>query len=153
MTDQDNFMQGPGGETVAMETLDLMRLHGVPPTADNYEVWLSYRLGRNPQLREAIDQRIASGEAFNAEFSKTIHEKFFTGMGASAQIVLAGERIARDLSQVVSFLKSAEEKSGDYGRTLESAATDLNRGLANKSVRSYRASLLPRSIWPITINI
>ena len=141
MTDQDNFMQGPGGETVAMETLDLMRLHGVPPTADNYEGWLSDRLGRNPQLREEIDQRIASGEAFNAEFSKTIHEKFFTGMGASAQIVLAGERIARDLSQVVSFLKSAEEKSGDYGRTLESAATDLNRGLAPEQIRQIVSSL------------
>ena len=63
MTDQDILMQGPGGANVASETLDLMRLHGVPPTSANYEVWLSYRLGRNQPLREAIDSRIGSGTA------------------------------------------------------------------------------------------
>ena len=141
MTDQDVLMQGPGGATVAQETLDLMRLHGVPATGSNYEVWLAYRLGRNMALREAIDGRIATGEGFTGEFSNEIYDRFFTGMGASAQIVLAGEKIARDLSQVVDFLKQAEAKSGDYGRTLESAATDLNRGLAPEQIRQVVASL------------
>ena len=31
-------MQGPAGANVASETLELMRLHGVPPTSANYEV-------------------------------------------------------------------------------------------------------------------
>jgi diguanylate cyclase len=141
VTDQDVLLQGPGGSAVGQEALDLMRLHGVTPSSANYEVWLSYRLGRNLALREAIDARIGSGEGFTPEFNSDIHERFFTGLGASAQIVLAGERIARDLSQVVSFLRQAEEKSGDYGRTLESAATDLNRGLAPEQIRQIVSSL------------
>ncbi|MBN8606913.1 MAG: GGDEF domain-containing protein [Caulobacterales bacterium] len=141
MTDQDVLMQGPGGATVAQETLDLMRLHGVSATSANYEVWLSYRLGRNVALREMIDGRIASGEGFTAEFNNEIYDRFFTGMGASAQIVLAGEKIARDLSQVLDFLKQTEAKSGDYGRTLESAATDLTRALAPEQIRQVVASL------------
>lgn len=118
-----------------------MRLHGVAATGPNYQVWLSYRLGANMSLREAVDARIAGGEGFNDEFNTEIYERFFTGLGASAQIVMAGERIARDLGQVVSFLKSAEEKSGDYGRTLETAATDLNRGLAPDQIRQIVSSL------------
>ena len=55
--------------------------------------------------------------------------------------MLAGEKIARDLSHVVSFLKEAEEKSGDYGRTLESVATDLNRGLGQDQIRQIVSSL------------
>ncbi len=141
MTEQDALLQGPGGEAVAQETLDLMRLHGVPPSSANYEVWLNYRLGRHQSLREAIDGRIATGEGFNSEFNADVYEKFFTGLGASAQIVLAGEKIARDLGHVVSFLKQAEEKSGDYGRTLETAATDLNRGLAPDQIRQIVSSL------------
>lgn len=141
VADQNMLMQGPGGEAVAQETLDLMRLHAVPPTAHNYEVWLAYRLSRNAALREAIDARIAAGETFTREFNAELHERFFTGLGASAQIVLAGERIARDLGNVVAFLKSAEEKSGDYGRTLESAATDLNRGLSPDQIRQIVSSL------------
>ncbi|HYD85837.1 MAG TPA: GGDEF domain-containing protein [Vitreimonas sp.] len=141
MTEQETLMKGPGGEAVAQETLDLMRLHGVPPTSDNYEVWLAYRLGRNAALREAIDSRIAGGDSFTSEFNAQIHERFFTGLGASAQILLTGEQIARDLGQVLSLLKQTEEKSGSYGRTLESAATDLNSGLGPDQIRQVVSSL------------
>lgn len=141
MNDQDIYMQGLGGAAIAQETLDLMRLHGVAPTSANYEVWLAYRIGRTRALREAIDARIAAGESFTSEFNDEVHERFFTGIGASAQIVLAGERIARDLGQVVSFLKQTEEKSGDYGRTLENAATDLKSGLAPEQIRQIVSSL------------
>jgi len=138
---QDFLLQGSGGANVAQETLDLMRLHGVPPTSQNYEVWLTYRLGRNGELREAIDARIGAGEAFNADFNAEIYDRFFTGLGTSAQILLAGEKIARDLNEVVSFLKQAEEKSGHYGKALETAATDLNRGLAPEQIRQIVSSL------------
>jgi diguanylate cyclase len=134
-------MQGPDGPLVAQEVLDLMRLHGVPATGANYQTWLAYRLGGNASLREAVDARIASGEAFTHDHNSELHDRFFSGLGASAQIVLAGEKIARDLSHVVSFLKSAEEKSGDYGRTLESAATDLNTVMSPDQIRQVVAGL------------
>jgi len=133
-------MQSPDGPVIAQEALDLMRLHGVAATGPNYQVWLSYRLG-NVSLREVVDARIASGEGFTDDFNTEVYERFFTGLGASAQIVMAGERIARDLGQVVTFLKAAEDKSGDYGRTLESAATDLSRGLAPDQIRQIVSSL------------
>src|SRR5262249_33629600 len=41
----------------------------------------------------------------------------------------------------VTFLKQAEEKSGSYGKTLETAATDLNRGLAPEQIRQIVSSL------------
>ncbi|MBI3439032.1 MAG: GGDEF domain-containing protein [Proteobacteria bacterium] len=141
MTDQDALLQGPGGSVLGQETLDLMRLHGVPPTSANYEVWLSYRINRQQALREAIDARIGSGEGFTSEFNAEIHERFFTGLGASTQILLAGERIAKDLAEVVAFLKQSEEKSGAYGKKLENAATDLNRGLAPEQIRQVVSSL------------
>jgi diguanylate cyclase len=141
VAEHDYLMQGLSGSNLGQETLDLMRLHGVPPTGSNYEVWLAYRLGRNGTLRQEIDQRIAAGEVFSDEFNDDIFERFFSGMRASAQIVMAGERIAHDLNQVLEFLKSAEDKSGDYGRTLESAATDLNRGLSPEQVRQVVSSL------------
>jgi diguanylate cyclase len=141
VTDQDVLLQGSGGQTVAQETLDLMRLHAVPPTSQNYELWLGYRLGKTPALREAIDARIAAGDQFTPEFSAQLHERFFTGLGASAQIVLAGERIAQDLAQVLTFLKDAGQKSDDYGRTLETAATHLNRGMAPEQLTQIVSSL------------
>ena len=128
---------------MAQETLDLMRLHGVPPTSANYEVWLSYRLGRNQRAaRGDRSTRIAAGEGFTPEYQRRdLRALLHRRSAPPAQIVLAGERIAHDLGQVLAFLKSAEEKSGDYGRTLESAATDLNRGLSAEQIRQVVSSL------------
>ena len=134
-------MQGPSGPTVAQETLDLMRLHAVPATGANYEVWLAYRLGRNAVLRQEIDARIAAGDLFTEEFSTDIYDRFFSGTRASAQIVMAGERIAADLNQVLALIQSAEGKSGEYGRTLETAATDLNRNMSPDQIRQVVSSL------------
>jgi diguanylate cyclase len=54
---------------------------------------------------------------------------------------MAGERIARDLGQVLGVLSSAGEKNDAYGRTLESAATDLTGRLDAEQVRQIVASL------------
>jgi diguanylate cyclase len=126
---------------MAQETLELMRQHEIPATGANYEVWLAYRLGRNLPLRDAIDERIAAREPFSVEYNEELYERFFTGLRASAQMVMAGEKIARDLTQVISFLKSAEKKSGDYGRTLESAATDLSNRMDPEQIRQIVSSL------------
>ncbi len=141
MSEQDTLLQGPSGSATAQETLELMRGHGVVPTGANYELWLDYKLGCNPQLKTAIDARIASGEGFAPEISAELHAAFFSSADPSAQIVAAGERLARDLGQVIAFLQQTEEKSGDYGRKLESAATDLNRGLAPEQIRQLVSSL------------
>ena len=134
-------MNGPSGPIFAQETLDLMRRHGVAANSVNYEVWLDYRLGRNAQVRELIDSRIASGAAFTESFNQDLHERFFTGARAAAEIMLASQRLARDLDQVLSFLKSSEQKSADYGQALALAATDLDRGLASEQIGQIVASL------------
>jgi diguanylate cyclase len=141
VTAQENLLQGPSGDAIAKDAFELMRQHGVPPTGANYDVWLAYRLGHNTEVRDAIDARIASGKKFTPELMDDLYEKFFTSANTTAQIVLAGERIAKDLGQIVSFLKSAEEKSGDYGRTLETAATGLESGLGPDQIRQLVSSL------------
>lgn len=134
-------LSGPTGAAIAQEAMELMRQYGVTPTGAHYEVWLEYRLGQNQALKAAIDARISAGAGLGDDFTAQMHEQHFGNADASAQIVITGERIARDLNQVVSFLRQAEEKSGDYGRTLESAATDLNRGLDPDQIRQIVSSL------------
>jgi diguanylate cyclase len=118
-----------------------MLANGVTPSSSHYEVWLEYELKSNPALSAAIDARKSSGSALDDDFTSQMHEQHFGNASASAQLVVTGERLARDLNQVVSFLRQAEEKSGDYGRTLESAATDLNRGLDTEQIRQIVSSL------------
>ena len=125
----------------AQGALELMSRHRVSPSALNYEVWFEYRLGRTPALNAAIEARIAGGGEVDDAFTAQMHEQYFGDAAAAAQIAITGEKIARDLGQVLSFMRVSEEKSGDYGRTLESAATDLNRGLGADQIQNIVSSL------------
>ncbi len=137
----EEMLEGPGGATIAHETLDLMRQHNIPVTSANYDVWLAYRFHPNDDLRKAIDDRIAEGQPFTKEFNAQIYDRHFTALRSSKQILAAGEKLARELSFVMEFLQAGQQKSGDYGRTLESAASNLGGGLEPDQVAKIVESL------------
>jgi diguanylate cyclase len=141
VTDTYSTLSGPFGHALAHEALDLMALYGVPATAANYEVWLSYRIGKHTALRQAIDEHIASGAPFTAEISSEIYERFFTGLRVSAQMVMAGEQIARDLANVMTVLQNAGERSDTYGRKLEETAGHLASAIDPTQLRQVVSSL------------
>lgn len=143
---KNEALAGPTGAAVAQEALRLMLAHDVTPTGKSYEVWLDYCLGRNLALKTALDARIAAGAFIGDQFTAQMYEQHFGETGAAAQIVNTGERIAHDLEKVVSFLRQAEEKSGEYGRTLEVAATDLHGGLAPEQVRQIVSGLVAATL-------
>jgi diguanylate cyclase len=134
-------LRGPAGVGLAHETVDLMGLHEVPTTAQNYEVWLSYKMGGHPDLRRLIDDRISRGETFDDDINEQLYEQFFSNIRLSAQMMATGERIARELTEVVSALQSTGDKTGAYADTLQSAATSLERGINSDKLREVIAGL------------
>src|SRR5262249_30020633 len=121
--------------------LDLMALYGVPATAANYEVWLSYRVGKHAALKQVIDEHIASGATFTQEISGELYERFFTGLRVSAQMVMAGEQIARDLATVMGVLQKAGEQTDNYGKALEETAGHLRQGIDPSQLHQVVSSL------------
>jgi diguanylate cyclase len=115
--------------------------HQVPPNAQNYEVWLSYKMGGHPDLRRLIDERIARGEAFDDATNEQLYEQFFSNLRLSAQMMATGERIARELTEVVAALQTSGDKTGAYADTLQTAATSLERGIDATKLREVIAGL------------
>src|SRR5262245_1425939 len=141
LADNMTTLRGPDGVRVAHETVDLMGAHVVPTTAQNYEVWLSYRIGGHPDLRRLIDDQIERGEPFTDEINEQLYEQFFSNVRLSAQMMATGERIARELSEVVVALKSSGEKTGAYSETLTTAAANLERGVDPARLREVLSGL------------
>ena len=134
-------LRGAQGVAIGHETVDLMGGQSVPTTAQNYEVWLSYRIGGHPDLRRLIDERIQRGEPFTDEVNEQLYEQFFSNVRLSAQMMATGERIARELSEVVVALKNSGEKTGAYAETLQKASTSLDHGLDGTKLREVIAGL------------
>jgi diguanylate cyclase len=134
-------LRGSSGLSLAHATIDVMGGHKVPPNAQNYEVWLSYKMGGHPDLRRLIDERIARGEAFDDATNEQLYEQFFSNLRLSAQMMATGERIARELTEVVAALQTSGDKTGAYADTLQTAATSLERGIDSTKLREVIAGL------------
>ncbi|MEJ0024138.1 MAG: GGDEF domain-containing protein [Alphaproteobacteria bacterium] len=88
-----------------------------------------------------IDERIARGEAFDDTTNEQLYEQFFSNLRLSAQMMATGERIARELTEVVAALQTSGDKTGAYADTLQTAAHSLERGIDATKLREVIAGL------------
>lgn len=141
MTESLLTLHLPDALTIGHETIDKMGSNQIRPSAQNYEVWLAYRLGALAELRQEIDERISRREPFTDEVNQALHDKYFSNARLTAQMVATGERIAKELNGVISSINAAGEHASDYGAELDSAARRLEQGLAGDSLRSVISSI------------
>lgn len=146
MTDTLTPLRGPAGVVLGHATVDLMGDHNVPPSSQNYEVWLSYKLGGHPDLRRRIEEIVAAGHPFTDDLNAELHEAFFTSERFTAQLLASGESIAREINEVVAALQSAGQQQGDYSETLERAASILELGIDARNLRELIAGLASATV-------
>lgn len=135
------LLKGPGGVAIAHQTIDLMGEYTIPPAPQNYEVWLTYRLGENAELSAYLENCIARGQPFTDELNDAVYERFFSNVRLSAHMAATGEKIARELAEIVSALQAAGDRTGAYGQTLERAAKRLEQGLDEARLREVIVNL------------
>lgn len=152
MVQTSELLRGPQGVAIAHQTIDLMGEYVIPPAPQNYEVWLSYRLGGPPELRALLEERIAKGLPFDESTNEAIYERFFSNVRISAQMAATGEKIARELGDIVTTLKTAGEQANAYGATLESAAARLDTNVEAPVLREVVVSLAQATLRMVEHN-
>lgn len=146
MTDGLLSIRFPEALSIGHETVEIMGGKQIRPSAQNYEVWLAYRLGALAELRQDIDARIARGEAFTDDVNQQLHEKYFSNARLTAQMVATGERIAKELNSVIASINSAGETATDYGAELDLAAQRLEQGVAADTLREVIAGIADATV-------
>lgn len=141
MSDAHDSLKGPEGPKIAHGAVDLMSEHRVPPNPQNYEIWLNYLLGSRPELRDAIDSLVSTGTPLNDTITRSLYDRFFAGDIVSAQVMIAGEQIARELSGVMAILESAGDRTGNYGALLNRTVNHLQEGVDARGLQDLVSGL------------
>lgn len=128
-------LKGQNGLTIAHETVDLIGDQKLAPHAQNYELWLAYRMRTNSDLTRAVDEILKSGQPFTEESSDQLYEKHMARGRLSGQVLVTGERIAKELNSVISALTDAGKGASDYSGVLDRATNAIDRGLDSASLR------------------
>ena len=109
------------------QALELMIRHAVAATPPNFELWYAYAKGAMPELTHAIDQTIAEGRITDAPTLRELHTRFFEQVGHAAFDDLTVQ-LNDELRKFAGVLESAGVDTATYGRSLNTAATQLSQG-------------------------
>lgn len=94
----------------------------VPPTPRNYELWFAHVTGEVPELSKLIDGIVASGRRPTPSELADLHEAFFTSQVREAKLLTdLGDKLAKQISGVMTHIESAGAQTQAYGQALGAA--------------------------------
>lgn len=117
----------PEGNTLAQKALELMAGHDIPPTPQNYSVWIAYASDSIPELCEAMKTQIDRGRPITEELCDDLYDKFFTFRRIQDAVLDTGGAMSRELGAVVKTLEAAERDTAAYGEALAGASGQLDK--------------------------
>ena len=112
---------------LATRALELIRQYDVLPTPPNYELWFGYATGQNQELIAALDAAVAAGKACDMAHMRELHLRFFGG-ALNVTLDELGGKLQEELQKFAKVLEGAGKDTATYGRTLNTAATQLTSG-------------------------
>lgn len=116
---------GKEGREFALKALDLMEQFDVPPTPENYAVWICFASDTNPELCESLRELIETKQDFTETVNADLFEQYFQWKAIQDAILESGGAMARELGAVKQQLKDAERDTVAYGKALEGATHQL----------------------------
>ena len=133
---------GKEGKEFAQKALDLMEQFDVPPTPENYAVWISFASDTNPELCESVRSHIQSGIAFSAEVNSDLFDQYFQWHAIQNAILESGSVMSEELGNVRETLRAAEADTLAYGETLAGATSQLGDAATDPGIKKLVESLV-----------
>jgi diguanylate cyclase len=110
---------------MAQKALDLMEQFDVPPTPENFAVWVCFSSDTNAELCQSVKTHIESEQKFTEEVNSTLFEQYFQWKAIQDAILESGGAMTRELGAVQASLKAAHKDTAAYGETLAGATCEL----------------------------
>ncbi len=133
---------GKDGREFALKALDLMEQFDVPPTPENYAVWISFASDTNPELCESVRSQIESGTAFTDDINSDLFDQYFQWRAIQDAILESGGMMSRELGNVQESLRAAEADTQAYGETLAGATSQLGEAVSDPGIKKLVESLV-----------
>lgn len=133
---------GKEGREFAHKALELMEQFSVPPTPENYAVWICFASDTNPELCESLRGHIEAKDEFNEALNADLFEQYFQWKAIQDAVLESGGAMCRELGVVQQQLQDAERDTAAYGKALEGAAGELGAAPDADSMRRLVESLV-----------
>jgi hypothetical protein len=101
-------------ESLAGEALAWMAQRRVPPTAQNFEIILSYIGGENAELKSTIDSLASRDCRFDPSVMASLHDQFFRIRRENEELTELSAKISTELGSLMTMLNTAGKDQSAY---------------------------------------
>lgn len=115
-------------ENSAREAFDWLKLRGVPPTPQNFELIYNYFENQNFELCRAVEALPVDSSLDESSAMSALYERFIRDPQDGAVIADIGDQIHRQLDTVLHMMESAGRDQAIYGHTLTAVSGQLGGG-------------------------
>lgn len=133
---------GKESRELALKALDFMEQFDVPPTPENYAVWVCFATDSNPELCASVKEQIESEQPFTETVNSTLFEQYFQWKAVQDAILESGGAMTRELGEVQERLAEAERDTAAYGEALVGATSKLEGARDQGSIKTLVESLV-----------
>jgi len=126
---------------VADAAWECIRIHGVPATPRNYEIWFAYCGAEKPQLNHRLDREIGAGEAITPGLLEQLYRTFFAAP-VDVTVIRDGSDTLQQLAAEMADRVSADRGMvTTLGRALGSWSTSASSAGDTEALRQAAATL------------
>lgn len=125
----------------AIDAMDRMHHHGIPPTPENFAVWYAYVTGDIGGLRRTIDGLLKSGRGVGEVQCADLFERYVLPGYRSQAVTDIAEGLGDMTDGLARKLDRADDGATTFGRALSSATDALATAEGDAEVRTLIDSL------------
>ncbi len=126
VSEVETTLRGPQSYSLGRSAIEAMELHGVWPTALNYELWVHYVGDPEGELGQEIQRLLVTGEPFTEVVSEELAASYLPKAKLNEQIRDAGDQLSKELAAVGKAIQAAQKSSNSYGETLAGVTKELS---------------------------
>lgn len=122
--------------------LEQIRLHGLLPTPENYELWFVYKSGGNPQMNKAFDEMLLKEGKPTNEICFSIYFQYLRSNRDDERVRHAGDQIQKTIEEVNNAVGSVREFATGYHDTLEGVHGKLGEDHTKEEISAILTDVL-----------
>jgi diguanylate cyclase len=121
-----NDVDSEYASSMAGRALQLMALHNVPATPQNFEVWFTFARGTAPDLNKTVNILLANKRPFDAGTNHSLYVSYIEGRSDWAQHTLLSAELQRVLLNAQQFLATTLTDNRRQVEALDTVASQMD---------------------------
>lgn len=123
MSDKDDHNRTIGyGESA----VGYIRKNTLPAYPRSYELWYTYAAGYNQGLNRAINETIKENGRISTDEMLSLYGRFLSPTRLGDRLDDVGNKVSREVEEIVETLKLSADATSDYGSALEQAGLKIS---------------------------